>query len=290
MPPQRRGRGVDFEQRYKASKWAEDILLEAFLRKPFIATRLGISGVDPENLIRSVAGEPKVPDLLVFALEDLTEAEQAELRARKYDLRQVTSEEFNEELAFVYEKARFAVEVEFSPYKAAEMRQRHYVRKTIEQLDRRPLKHAKAPTAPNIFVKELDLDPLSAWQATTGVPVVVIHVFDQECFGVSLDEILSFRTCLENCPEDLVRLCHLNGIFRESQRYERVDAQGAVETKIVYKVTPAASRLAGEVLDVSVEAVLGMSKSKKYVSQVRFSGGRICFEKSFISWLLMLER
>lgn len=290
MPPQRRGRDVDFEQRYKASKWAEDILLEAFLRKPFIAARLGISGVDPENLIKSDAGAPKVPDLLVFALNDLSSSEQAELRDRAYDLRHVAAEEFTDELAFVYDKARFAVEVEFSPYKAAEMRQRHYVRKTASQFDKRPLKHAKAPIAPNIFVKEQDLDPLHAWQASTGVPVVVIHVFDQECFGISLDEILSFRGCLERRPKNLVRLCHLNGIFRESQRYDRVDAQGAVETKVVYKVTPAASRLAGEVLEVSVEAILGTSKSGKYVSQVRFSGGRVIFEKPFIEWLLTLDR
>ncbi|MEX2181386.1 MAG: hypothetical protein WD771_05045 [Gemmatimonadaceae bacterium] len=290
MPPQRRGRGVDFEHRYKASKWAEDILLKAFLHKPFVAVRLGTSGVSADNLVGSVAGEPKVPDLLVFDAAHLSPAEHNALRSRDYDLREVTTAKLSSELSFVLAKARCAVEVEFSPYKASEMKQRAYVRKTKAQLDKRPLKHAKAPTAPNIFIKEEDLGPLSAWQSAAKVPIIVVHVFDQECFGISLEEVLAFRKSIETHDANIVRLSHLAGIFREIQNYDRVDAQGAGEKKAVYKVSPATSILAGKVESVVVEAVLGESASKKYVSQVRFSMGRVVFSDEFISWVLSRGR
>jgi hypothetical protein len=285
---QRRGRGVDFQQRFDASRWAEDLVFQSMNEQPDITcVRLGLSGYSADNSVSTVSGEPKVPDLLVLQTEKVPPLTLAMLQAHGFDLSKATSDDFDTDGPWekLFESAIVAIEVEFSPYRASEMKQRHWKLKTPEAFARRPLKHAKAPVAPNIFVKHEDLGPLVAWQEVSGVPVVVFHVFDQEAFAVSLDDIATFRQSLDDDPNSKVKLAHTIGIFPKDQQYDRSDAQGAGETKLVYMVTPAASRLIGSVDAVTVKAQLGLSSSGKYVSQIVFSGGRLLLAEETIPWL-----
>lgn len=157
--------------------------------------------------------------------------------------------------------------------------------KTAEQWQRRPLKNANPPTAPNIWVKEEDLDRLTAWQSEFGVPIIIAHLFDQEGFAVSLREVSTFNDQFEVLGADRVRLQMTTGIFKKEQAYDRQDAQGAGERKIVFVITPAIAVSVGEVTDVKVDAQLGLSASKKYVTHSIFSGGRISFTPEFLSMI-----
>jgi hypothetical protein len=182
-----KGRGIDFEQRYKTSRWAEDILLAELNKQPnWVAVRFGLSEVKGEDeLAGYIKTDEKEPDLLILPRNSLT-AKQISL------IGQVNTEEADRaklfksgELDFLYEKAFVSIEVEFSPYKAKDMKGRNWVKKTQEQWNKRPLKHANPPVAPNIFIKEEDLSPLITWQRRHKIPVVITHV--------STKKLLQFR-------------------------------------------------------------------------------------------------
>lgn len=186
-------------------------------------------------------------------------------------------------------KACCAIEVEFSPYCAAEMKDRHWECKLPEDLDRRrPRKHAKPPTAPNIWVKLEDLPRLEAWEQAFGVSIVVAHLFDQEGFAVPLATLSALEAQWPNQGDEAIRLQLTQGIFRKIQSYDRVDAQGAGETKTVYVISPAAAQHVGTVADVKVTAQIGLSSSKKYVAHVLFEGGTLTLSGPFLDFLSAL--
>jgi len=62
-----RGRGIDFEHRFKTSRWAEDVLLaELNKQSKWIAVRYGLSEVQSaESLGGYRKTDEKEPDLLV---------------------------------------------------------------------------------------------------------------------------------------------------------------------------------------------------------------------------------
>src|ERR1019366_7947422 len=103
-------------------------------------------------------------------------------------------------------KASAAVEVEFSPYKANEMKGRFWEPKTTEQWERRPLKNANPPIAPNIWVKEEDLSRLNGWENEFGVPILIAHLFDQEGFAVALKAVNKVNEKFSEVGCDQVRL------------------------------------------------------------------------------------
>lgn len=280
-----RGRGIDFEHRFKTSRWAEDLLIRA-LSEPktgLIAKRFGLSRVrTPEELSKVESAGVKEPDLLVFASADVTAQERRTLQ--ETDLEVLRRAELEEKpFRFVLEKALAAIEVEFSPYKASEMKGRHWKCRDPEAWDRRPLKHAKPPTAPNIFVKEEDLSPLDKWQRMTRVPIVIAHVFDQEGFAFPLSPLIRFANQLKRLGDPAQkRLQCTSGVFRKIEDYNRTDAQGAAEKKPVFCITPAAAMKLGDVKGVNVQAQLGVSASQKYVSHVLFEGGRLILSEEFL--------
>jgi len=283
-----KGRGIDFEHRFKTSRWAEDLLLAEFNRQAdLIAVRYGLSEVQSDDALASYfKTDEKEPDLLVLQRNQLN-AEQLRL------INKVNSEEADRiklfssgALSFLMETAFVAIEVEFSPYKAAEMKGRNWQRKTLEQWEKRPLKHANPPVAPNIFIKEEDLAPLLTWQKRNKIPVVVTHVFDQEAFAISLNQIRGFESKYVSLQDEAQRgLQVTSGIFKKIQTYDRVDAQGAAEKKAVYCVSPAASVKAADIKQIKVKAQLGVSSSKKYISHVIFEGGKVLFTPEYLKLL-----
>src|SRR6185503_20671752 len=95
-------------------------------------------------------------------------------------------------LVELLKKALVAIEVEFSPYKAKEMKGRDWMPKTQEQWEKRPLKSALQPVAPNIWVKMEDLEKLCAWERDFKIPIVIAHLFDQEGFSIALKTVKHF--------------------------------------------------------------------------------------------------
>jgi hypothetical protein len=227
----------------------------------------------------------KQPDLLVYETDTLTAAEQKLLSGRDFSEENRDKFEARGELGFVIAKALAAIEVEFSPYKASEMTGRNWKPRTTQEWERRPLKNAKPPTAPNIWVKEEDLSRLIAWESEFGIPIVVAHLFDQEAFAVPLSAVTGFNKLYCREGSNKVRLQMTTGIFKIEQTYDRIDASGARERKIAFVVTPAAAMKAGDVKDVKVRAQLGLSTSKKYVTHCLFSGGRLALSPDFVAFL-----
>lgn len=281
-PRRRRGRGLDFEQRLRTSRWAEDLLLREFRRHGFLAVRAGLSETSEDNVPRETDTRFKVPDLLVFDPSTLTPAERETLD--NTDLTQLSPDDLRPqtERGRILSKALCAVEVEFSPYRAAEMKDRHWRKKTREELARRPRRRAEPPTAPNIWVKHEDLEPLAAWQDMMRVPILVAHMFDLEAFAIPLRAVQEFHHTYTRAPDEAITLQLTTGIFSKTQAYDRVDAQGAGERKEVFVITPAAATRVGTIANVKVTSQNGLSASKKYVAHVLFDEGQLDFDDEFM--------
>lgn len=279
----RRGRGIDFEHRFNTSRWAEDLLFNAINQVDgLLCFRLGLSQTAEDNRPDTGDEKFKEPDLVVFRASDLTVRETGLLKGKDLTQLRVSDIVQDDDLKSLLRKASCAIEVEFSPYQAAEMKGRHWKRKSPALLAGKVRKTAIPPTAPNVWVKLEDLGRLKTWESEFGVNIVVAHVFDQEAFSVSLSEIHEFERNAKMHGADQKILQLTSGIFKFSQSYDRVDAQGARETKTVFVVTPDAATKVGDVKDVIVGAQCGLSGSKKYVAHVIFSGGSIDLSKSFI--------
>lgn len=285
-----RGRGIDFEHRFRTSRWAEDLLIKSLgPRHGLLTTRFGLSEIRPDAELEYGTSDVKEPDLLVYEVSALTRSQRMALRS--LDLARQNRADIgpNGKLGFITQKALVAIEVEFSPYKASEMAGREWKTRTIEAWGRRPLKNANPPTAPNIWVKKEDLQKLLTWERRSKVPIVVVHIFDQEAFAIPLRKISEFDRALRKTPRNRIKLQVTTGIFTKIQSYDRVDAQGAGEKKPVFIVTPAASIKAADVKGVSVATQLGVSSSKKYVSHVIFSRGKLSVSSQFLALLKALK-
>ncbi len=283
-----RGRGKDYELRFKTSQWAENLLIEGLNDAELLVVRLGLSAIGEKNIIEIQDPSIKVPDLLIFARADLSEADIAKLPR---DLSLLPADILSSaEYVTLVGKARAAIEVEFSPYKASQMAGRSWVIHTEEKMAKRLLKHAKPPTAPNIWIKEEDLSRLKKWERSFKVPIVVVHVFDEEAFAIPLEKIYEFDSAYTARDEEGKRKLQLGGgIFKKLQTYDRVDAQGAREQKWVFVVSPATAWFAGKVQNVIVEAQLDISASKKYIAHPIFKGGNFELADDFVSQLLQLK-
>jgi hypothetical protein len=285
----RRGRGIDFAHRFATSRWAEDLLIGALNATEFEAVRIGLSETSPDNIIRELDARFKVPDLLVFERSGLAPRDLEILR--QTDFTQLAPDDFDGNTVHgqLLCKALCAVEVEFSPYRAAEMKGRNWAPPGVEALQRRPRKRAEPPVAPNIWIKHEDLQPLLSWQRHFGIPVAVVHLFDQEGFAIALAVVESVHRRLVQSPARSIEIQLTTGIFSKAQSYDRSDAQGAAETKLVFVVSPAAATRVGKIRDVVVETQLGLSASKKYVAHTLFSGGSITFDPPFLTFLRSLR-
>ena len=281
-----KGRGLDFEHRFRTSRWAEDLLQDALNRSGrFLCCKLGLSQVAVDSRTDPGDTSLKEPDLVVFHPQDLAAEERRWLE--QTDLTQISPADLLADpfVRSLMLKARCAIEVEFSPYRATEMKDRTWVRKQPDDLLRRPRKHANPPTAPNIWVKLEDLPRLQAWERAFNIPIVVAHLFDQEAFAIPLATLTRLEAQWPESAEKAIILQLTTGIFKKVQSYDRVDAQGAGEAKVVYVVSPAAAQPVGTLANVAVTAQIGLSSSKKYVAHILFEGGTLTFSDTFLDFL-----
>jgi hypothetical protein len=286
-----RGRGIDFKQKFNTSRWAEDLLIRSLDDALGVKTvRYGISTFVPEGE-ELVYGNSKYkePDLLVFKADALSKNEKQVLGDGLLDWKERTALG-KAGLDDLLKRAFVALEIEFSPYRAKEMKARNWKIRTPEKWDAKPLKHAKPPTAPNIWVKEEDIEKLNAWENDYGIPIAVAHFFDQEAFAVALAKVSAFRNDYLAKGADQKKLQMTSGIFAKLQDYDRVDMQGAGEQKPVFVITPAAAEKVGDISEVTVSSQVDLSGSKKYVSHVIFTGGKIEISPGFIGFLSNLSK
>jgi hypothetical protein len=135
-----------------------------------------------------------------------------------------------------------------------------------------------------------NIEKLTAWENDFGIPIAVAHFFDQEAFALALTKVSGFRRAYNAKGADRKRLQVTSGIFAKLQDYDRVDMQGAGEQKPVFIVTPAAAEKVGDISEVKVSSQVDVSGSKKYVSHVIFTGGKIEICPGFIEFLTSLGR
>ena len=187
------GRGLDFAQRFNTSRWAETLAFNALnLQKNFICIRFGLSIIrDSGQLAAYSAAAPKEPDLVVLNKRLLPRDLLAALVKLELDVSDIerNSADFLKLWKAIRPFAIASIEIEFSPYRAADMKGRNWEKRELAKLIARPLKHAKSPTAPNIFIKEEDLPRLADWQSQNKIPIFVLHVFDQESFAIKLSDV-----------------------------------------------------------------------------------------------------
>ena len=110
-----RGRGVDFEHRFNASRWAEDLLIRSLSAcEDVLAVRFGLSEVKREEELVYGLTDFKEPDLLCYRRSNLT-SDQLRLLTQT-DLVAVPREQLKpgEAFEFAFPKALSAIEVEFS--------------------------------------------------------------------------------------------------------------------------------------------------------------------------------
>jgi len=132
---------------------------------------------------------------------------------------------------------------------------------------------------------------LTAWQTDFGIPIAVVHFFDQEAFAVSLTKVAEFRRAYDALSDaGRRRLQVTSGIFAKVQDYDRVDMQGAGEQKPVFIITPAAAEKIGDIKGVTVTSQVDVSGSKKYVSHVLFTGGDLELRPDFVEFLAGLAK
>ena len=247
--------------------------------------RYGLSAYVPEGreLVYG-ASKYKDPDLLVFRSDALSAKERGLLGDGSLDWKERAALG-KVGLDALLRRAFVALEVEFSPYRAKEMKGRHWKVRTPEKWEARPLMHATPPTAPNIWVKEEDIDKLSAWERDFGIPIVVVHVFDQEAFSVTLAKVVAFRRAYMTKGTDVKKLQVTSGIFAKDHDYNPNETKAAGKLKPVYNVSPAAAEKVGDISGVKVSSQFDLSRSKKYVSHVIFTGGKLDICPGFIEFL-----
>ncbi|MBB3896608.1 hypothetical protein [Roseococcus suduntuyensis] len=280
---QSRGRGADFENRFNASRWAENLLFQEINKLgPYLLIRYGASFSSDSKYVDLGDITIKEPDLLLYLKEELTQTELEWLVSNDLS---VPAGGSVSKPSFVLSKARLAFEVEFSPYRASEMKERYKIPRLIPS-NRNIPKTLPVPVAPNIFVKDEDLGRLEKWSALNCVPIIVAHIFDQEAFLFPLAGILEFRTIFVTLDRrGQFNLQRGLGVFFKEQNYGRVDAEQAAERKWVYCIHPLASLKLADVVEVEIGAQWALSSGKKYVSNVVFSNGSLSFDPLFLDLL-----
>lgn len=223
----RRLRGSDFLMRWSQGVWSEELLLQAVNETGrYFALPYGPSGVAPddvrefelyfERLEKAGLGRIKRPDLLIFRESD---KEKVESLVGQFGGVQELPFTPEDELQSLLSLAIIAVECENSLWRASQMPDYGTPLKPQKRLGGQ-LGLKKSAVLPTVILKEEDRKPLLDWQAHTGIPIHIWHVFYDRAFGIALGII-----------ENLVNDGQIEGTQQVFQA-----PGGAVSRKIIYKV------------------------------------------------------
>lgn len=263
-------RGSDFLMRWSQGVWSEERLVEAVnSTERYYALPYGPSGTAPEDdpqeyeryfdrLEKAGLGGLKRPDLLIYRAEHAQYA------------REIVADIGGEqELPFVPEdddrmrallaRAIIAVECENSLWQCENMPCFGTELKPMKRLGGK-LGLAKNAVLPTIIIKQQDRGPLNAWQADTGVPIHIWHVFFDLAYGIALDQAEKLIAETLISPED----------------YTYYAPGGATTKKTIYKIYYQYGYLLAKATatpDMVAEKII--DKNGHVLPFVRFEGGRI---------------
>lgn len=270
----RRLRGSDFLMRWSQGRWSEDRIIQAVNdAAAYYAIPYGPSSTAPDEDVREfelyferleAAGlrNMKRPDILIFPGSD-----------RKAIERLVEGVGGLEELPFIPEdddsitslvsKAIVAVECENSLWKVRMMPDYGAELAPQRRLNGR-LGLKKSAKVPTIILKEEDRDALRAWQDSSELPIHVWHVFYDQAYGLSLDDI-----------EKLIS----SGLIEPTQQTFQAP-NAAVTTKTIYKVWyQYAYRLGQSAEEPTLVADSITDPNGRIMPYVRFDGGRLTLSR-----------
>lgn len=162
----------------------------------YFAIPYGPSGTAPTNNVRAFElyferlakaglGNIKRPDLLVF--KKLDEQEVQEIIEGVGGISELPFIK-EEKLGRLLKKSVVAVESENSLWKSKKMPDYNTALTPQRRLGGK-LGLKKTAVLPTIIVKDEDRKPLHKWQKQNGVPIHIWHVFYDQAFGISLDEL-----------------------------------------------------------------------------------------------------
>ncbi len=300
-------RGSDFLMRFSQGRWAEDIVVRTInATEDFRVVPYGPSSVapsDPHKMeqyferLDKAGTIGKRPDLLMLPRDDY-ENLRPQLDEIGFDNLPFTPEA---ELDFLCSRAIIALEVENSLWVARRMpdygkgvdlcqlisKSRCFKKpekitqwetwtKNVQRFCGRSeerwhlkgfLETAKVPT---VIIKDEDLEPLRAWEATCNVPVFIFHVFYDEAYYISFQDA---RELIES------------GVIRPTQQTFYAPG-GPTTRKQIYKIWyTLAQPLGTMVQEPELSARFVEDKNGHILPYVHFSGGRMALSAEILAEL-----
>lgn len=267
-PPQ--FRGSDFAMRWEQGKWSEDRIIEAINDTDELrAIPYGLSQIGPTDKDKieeywrkhqNVEQHGKRPDILVFKKEVYEDIEG--------DLPEDPTTTPDDEIEDIVSSSILGIEAENSLWKAKEM---------PDYGVELPLQ-TKSVTAPRIWVKDEDWDPLQKWKDYFSKPIFVVQVFYDEAFMVSLDWLKEKVDRIKEIGlkgRETSKLQKELGVLVKHQSYSD-SRSGASQTKPVFTVLPSVSIKFGESIE-EPEAIPNVmfEDNGKIIPYVRFKGGSL---------------
>ncbi|MDP2629935.1 MAG: AccI family restriction endonuclease [Candidatus Uhrbacteria bacterium] len=274
----RRLRGSDFLMRWSQGVWSESRLIEAVNQtEKYFAIPYGPSGTAPTDDVRAFElyferleaaglGKIKRPDLLVFKKSDEQDVKKILESVGGVQELPFTVEE---KLKPLLEKALIAVECENSLWKSKKMPDYATEFSPQRRLGGK-LGLKKTAVLPTVIVKEEDRPPLKEWQKNSGVKIHVWHVFYDQAFGISLDEVE--RLIGEGLIQPTVQTFQAPG--------------GATTKKAIYKIYYRYAYPLGEAVEEpSLVSDFVEDKNGHILPYVKFHGGKLILREDAIKVL-----
>ena len=274
----RRLRGSDFLMRWSQGVWSESRLTEAVNRtEKYFAIPYGPSGTAPTDDVRAFElyferleaaglGKIKRPDLLVFKKSDEQDVKKILKSVGGLQELPFTVEE---KLKPLLEKALIAVECENSLWKSKKMPDYATEFSPQRRLGGK-LGLKKTAVLPTVIVKEEDRPPLKEWQKNSGVKIHVWHVFYDQAFGISLDEVE--RLIGEGLIQPTIQTFQAPG--------------GATTKKAIYKIYYRYAYPLGEAVEEpSLVSDFVEDKNGHILPYVKFHGGKLILREDAIKVL-----
>lgn len=264
----RKLRGSDFLMRWSQGVWSENRIIEAVNQtERYFAIPYGPSGTAPTNDVRAFElyferleaaglGKIKRPDLLVFKKSDREEVSKIlESVGGISELPFIVEEK----LSALLKKAVIAVECENSLWKSKKMPDYATEFSPQKRLGGK-LGLKKTAVLPTVIVKEEDRLPLRGWQEHSGVKIHIWHVFYDQAFGISLDEIE--RVIDEGLIQPTIQTFQAPG--------------GATTKKVIYKIYFRYAYPLGEAVEEpSLVSDSVEDKNGHILPYVKFHGGKL---------------
>lgn len=264
----RRLRGSDFLMRWSQGVWSENRIIEAVNQtERYFAIPYGPSGTAPTDDVRAFElyferleaaglGKIKRPDLLV-----LKKSDREEVNKILASVGGISELPFivEEKLSALLKKAVIAVECENSLWKSKKMPDYTTEFSPQKRLGGK-LGLKKTAVLPTVIVKEEDRLPLRGWQEHSGVKIHIWHVFYDQAFGISLDEVE--RVIDEGLIQPTIQTFQAPG--------------GATTKKVIYKIYFRYAYPLGEAVEEpSLVSDSVEDKNGHILPYVKFHGGKL---------------